>query len=104
MERVSKLNNIINNSFDILISLVKIGVSRGKEEYNMIKKTCDSERIWNGGVTNLKGSGIDDSNEGITDTPYDEEEFEFVEMHGPSTVIYDGLYDDDERDRGEIKK
>jgi len=91
MERVSKLNNIINNSFDILISLVKIGVSRGKEEYNMIKKTCDSERIWNGGVTNLQGSRIDD--EETTDTPYDEE-FEFVEMHGPSTIIYDGLYDD----------
>ena len=100
MERVSKLNNIINNSFDILISLVKIGVSRGKEEYNMIKKTCDSERIWNGGVTNLKGSGIDDSNEGITDTPYDEE-FEFVEMHGPSTIIYDGLYEDRDRKDGE---
>ena len=90
---MSKLNNIINNSFEILISLVKIGVDKSKEEYDMIKKTCDSERIWNGGVTNLKGSGIDDSNEGITDTPYDEE-FEFVEMHGPSTIIYDGLYDD----------
>ena len=90
---MSKLNNIINNSFDILISLVKIGVSRGKEEMELVRKTCDSERIWNGGVTNLKGSGIDDSNEGITDTPYDEE-FEFVEMHGPSTIIYDGLYED----------
>ena len=101
---MSKLNNIINNSFDILISLVKIGVSRGKEEMNLIKKTCDTSegRIWNGGVTNLKGSGIDDSNEGIydetsTDTPYDEE-FEFVEMHGPSTIIYDGLYEDNRKE------
>ena len=97
MERgvMSKLNNIINNSFDILISLVKIGVNRGKEEMNLIKKTCDTSegKIWNGGVTNLKGSGIDDSNEGITDTPYDEE-FEFVEMHGPNNIIYDGLYED----------
>ena len=91
---MSKLNNIINNSFDILISLVKIGVSKGKEEYNMIKKTCDTSegRIWNGGVTNLKGSRMDDEEE-TTKTPYDEE-FEFVEMHGPSTIIYDGLYED----------
>ena len=94
---MSKLNNIINNSFDILISLVKIGVSRGKEEMELVRKTCDSERIWNGGVTNLKGSGIDDSNEGITDTPMDEE-FEFVEMHGPSTIIYDGLYEDNRKE------
>ena len=102
---MSKLNNIINNSFDILISLVKIGVSRGKEEYNMIKKTCDSERIWNGGVTNLKGSGIDDSNEGITETPNDTmDDFEFVEMHGPSTVIYDGLYEEDEDGKGDIRR
>ena len=89
---MSKLNNIINNSFDILISLVKIGVDKSKEEYQMIKKTCDSERIWNGGVTNLKGSRIEDTDE-HTNTPYDEE-FEFVEMHGPSTIIYDGLYED----------
>ena len=104
---MGKLNNIVNNTFDIIISLVGIGVSKGKEEYQLIKKTCDTDRIWNGGVTNLKGSGIDDSNEGITETPNDTmDDFEFVEMHGPSTVIYDGLYDDDERDRdrGEITK
>ena len=86
---MSKLNNIINNSFDILISLVKIGVDRSKEEYDMIKKTCDSERIWNGGVTNLKGSRIDD--EEYTESPMDD--FEFVEMDGPN-IIYDGVYDD----------
>ena len=91
---MSKLNNIINNSFDILISLVKIGVSRGKEEMELVRKTCDTSegRIWNGGVTNLKGSRMDDEEE-TTKTPYDEE-FEFVEMHGPSTIIYDGLYED----------
>ena len=97
---MGKLNNIVNNTFDIIISLVGIGVSKGKEEMELVRKTCDSERIWNGGVTNLKGSGIDDSNEGITDTPYDEE-FEFVEMHGPSTIIYDGLYEDRDRKDGE---
>ena len=89
---MSKLNNIINNSFDILISLVKIGVSKGKEEYNMIKKTCDTSegRIWNGGVTNLKGSRMDDDE--TTESPMDD--FEFVEMHGPNNIIYDGLYED----------
>ena len=97
---MSKLNNIINNSFDILISLVKIGVSRGKEEMELVRKTCDSERIWNGGVTNLKGSGVDDDIEETTKTPYDEE-FEFVEMHGPSTIIYDGLYEDNRDNRKE---
>ena len=102
---MGKLNNIVNNTFDILISLVGIGVGKTKEEYQLIKKTCDTDRIWNGGVTNLKGSRIDDdesSSDEYTESPMDD--FEFVEMHGPSTVIYDGLYDDDERDRGEIKK
>ena len=91
---MSKLNNIINNSFDILISLVKIGVSKGKEEMELVRKTCDTSegRIWNGGVTNLKGSRMDDEEEN-TKTPYDEE-FEFVEMHGPNNIIYDGLYED----------
>lgn len=102
---MGKLNNIVNNTFDIIISLVGIGVSKGKEEYQLIKKTCDTDRIWNGGVTNLKGSGIDDSNEGITETPNDTmDEFEFVEMHGPSTIIYDGLYEDREDDEEDIKK
>ena len=98
---MGKLNNIVNNTFDIIISLVGIGVSKGKEELELVRKTCDTDRIWNGGVTNLKGSGVDDDIEENTKTPYDEtsmDDFEFVEMHGPSTVIYDGLYEDDERD------
>ena len=88
---MKRLDNFVNDLFDILISSVKIGVDKGKEEVDLIKKTCDSERIWQGGVTNLKGSSIDDDEN--TETPYDEE-FEFVEMHGPSKIIYDGLYED----------
>ena len=99
---MKRLDNFVNDLFDILISSVKIGGDVVKEEVDLIKKTCDKDKIWQGGVTNLKGSSIDDSNDGITETPMDD--FEFVEMHGPSTVIYDGLYDDDERDRGDIKK
>jgi len=103
---MGKLNNIVNNTFDILISLVGIGVDKSKEEINLIKKTCDG-KIWNGGVTNLKGSRIDEEMDETTYTPNDTmDDFEFVEMHGPNNIIYDGLYDDDERDRdrGEITK
>ena len=90
---MKRLDNFVNDLFDILISSVKIGVDKGKEELDLIKKTCDvdKDRIWQGGVTNLKGSGIDDDEN--TKTPMDE--FEFVEMHGPSKIIYDGLYDDE---------
>ena len=91
---MKRLDNFVNDLFDILISSVKIGGSVVKEEVELVKKVCnDEDKIWNGGVTNLKGSGIDDSNNGITDTPMDE--FEFVEMHGPSKIIYDGLYEEE---------
>ena len=107
---MGKLNNIVNNTFDILISLVGIGVDKGKEELELVRKTCDTDRIWNGGVTNLKGSRIDEEMDEPPYTPNDTmDDFEFVEMHGPSTIIYDGLYNDREdderdRDRGEITK
>ncbi len=94
---MGKLNNIINNSFDIIISLVGIGVDKGKEELELVKKTCDTDGIWNGGDTFQK--------EEITETPNDTmDEFEFVEMHGPSTVIYDGLYEEDEDGKGDIRR
>ena len=84
---MKRLDNFVNDLFDILISSVKIGGDVVKEEIDLVKKTCDGnkDKIWQGGVTNLKGSSIDDDEN--TKTPYDEE-FEFVEMHGPSTVIY----------------
>ena len=40
---MGKLNNIVNNTFDILISLVGIGVDKSKEEINLINKTCDGQ-------------------------------------------------------------
>ena len=67
-------------------------------QIDLIKKTCDSERIWQGGVTNLKGSRIDEEMDEPPYTPNDEtsmDEFEFVEMHGPSKIIYDGLYEEE---------
>ena len=91
---MKRLDSFVNDLFDILISSVKIGGDVVKEEVDLIKKTCDKDRIWQGGVTNLKGSSIDDDEN--TETPMDD--FEFVEMHGPSKIIYDGLYEE------EIKK
>ena len=72
---MSKLNNIINNSFDILISSVKIGVSYTLDKWNEIKSVYfvesntdkdDKDYIWNGGET----FRIDDDEN--TETPYDD--------------------------------
>ena len=90
---MSKLNNIINNSFDILISSVKIGVSWSSDKWNEIKSVYfvvnDNKKelnevnnyIWNGGSTKINGSRIDDDEN--TETPYDDD-----------NIIYDGVYDD----------
>ena len=72
---VEKINNIINNSFDILISSVKIGVSWSSDKWNEIKSVYfvesntdkdDKDYIWNGGET----FRIDDDEN--TETPYDD--------------------------------
>ena len=79
---VEKINNIINNSFDILISSVKIGVSWSSDKWNEIKSVYfvdvvsneelneDKDYIWNGGSTKINGSRIDDDEN--TETPYDD--------------------------------
>mgnify|MGYP003123421644 CR=1 FL=1 len=72
---VEKINNIINNSFDIIISSVKIGVSYTLDKVNEIKSVYfvesntdkdDKDYIWNGGET----FRIDDDEN--TETPYDD--------------------------------
>ena len=72
---MSKLNNIINNSMDIIISSVKIGVSWSSDKWNEIKSVYfvesnvdkdDKDYIWNGGET----FRIDDDEN--TETPYDD--------------------------------
>ena len=76
---VEKINNIINNSMDIIISSVKIGVSYTLDKVNEIKSVYfvesnidkdDKDYIWNGGET----FRIDDDelNEKNTETPYDD--------------------------------
>lgn len=86
---MSKLNNIINNSFDILISSVKIGVSWSSDKWNEIKSVYfvesnidkdDKDYIWNGGET----FRIDDDelNEKNTETPYDDIEIKMINYDG----------------------
>ena len=76
---IDKLNNIVNNSMDIIISSVKIGVSYTLDKVNEIKSVYfvesntdkdDKDYIWNGGET----FRIDDDelNEKNTETPYDD--------------------------------
>ena len=79
---IDKLNNIINDSMDIIISSVKIGVSWSSDKWNEIKSVYfvdvenkkelneDKNYIWNGGET----FRIDDDelNEKNTETPYDD--------------------------------
>ena len=79
----------MNNIFDIIISLVRIGVSYVKDFILKVMETIESnktierkeENMWNGGVTNGHANGYEIKD--ITDTPYDE-----------TNVIYDGVYDD----------
>ena len=82
---MSKLNNIINNSFDILISSVKIGVSWSSDKWNEIKSVYfvesnidkdDKDYIWNGGET----FRIDDDEN--TETPYDDIEIKMINYDG----------------------
>ena len=82
-------NNIMNDLFDVIISLVRLGGSIIMDKYQEIKSVYfdsmvveDEEEnyIWNGGVTNSIGSRIDDDES--TKTPYDD------------NIIYDGVYDD----------
>ena len=86
---MNKLNNIINNSFDILISSVKIGVSWSSDKWNEIKSVYfvesnidkdDKDYIWNGGET----FRIDDDelNEKNTETPYDDIEIKMINYDG----------------------
>lgn len=85
---MSKLNNIVNNLFDIIISLVKMVGSYSRDIWDsvvVIWKDNDlpqeeEKGIWNGGVTNQGGSRIDDDE--TTPTPMDD------------IITYDGMMDE----------
>ena len=89
---MSKLNNIINNSFDILISSVKIGVSWSSDKWNEIKSVYfvesnidkdDKDYIWNGGET--FGNVDEEMNGESTETPYDDVDI---------VINYDGIMEE----------
>ena len=86
---MNKLNNIINNSFDILISSVKIGVSWSSDKWNEIKSVYfvesnidkdDKDYIWNGGET--FGNVDEEMNGESTETPYDDIEIKMINYDG----------------------
>ena len=86
---MSKLNNIINNSMDIIISSVKIGVSWSSDKWNEIKSVYfvesnidkdDKDYIWNGGET--FGNVDEEMNGESTETPYDDIEIKMINYDG----------------------
>lgn len=97
--RDDKLNNIMNNIFDIIIQSVKIGIHWIEDEVMKIKEAyfdegsknneIEGSGIWNGGNTISKSSndnGIEIQD--ITDTPYD------VSRDSVSEVMYDGIMEE----------
>jgi len=95
----NKLNNIMNNIFDIIIQSVKIGIHWIEDEVMKIKEAyfdegsmndeIEGSGIWNGGNTISKSSndnGIEIKD--ITDTPYD------VSRDSVSEVMYDGIMEE----------
>jgi len=93
----NKLNNIMNNIFDIIIQSVKIGIHWIQDEVMKIKEAyfdegsmnneIEGSGIWNGGNTISKSdNGIEIQD--ITDTPYD------VSRDSVSEVMYDGIMEE----------
>ena len=86
----NRMNNIVNNLMDILISSVKMVGSYGRDLWDSVSPIWkddhlsppnneDGDGIWNGGVTN-KRDYYDE--EETTTTPYDD------------IIMYDGMMED----------
>lgn len=101
-----RLNNIMNNLFDLLILSVKIGVSWlmdkwievksvyfvGKETIEEVNTVVELDGIWNGGTTISKSNKENTDGvilNGVEDVPS-------ISPKSPNDngVIYDGVYDD----------
>mgnify|MGYP003110552191 FL=1 len=86
---MSKLNNIVNNLMDIIISLVRMVGSYGRDvwdsvsiiwkENHLTPPKQEDDYIWNGGET----FRIDDESDENTPTPYDD-----------VVIKYDGIMDE----------
>ena len=94
---MNRLNRIMNNLFDLIIILVKIGVSYMIELWENLSWIWKEDiphhlqeevEMWNGGSTGRENKDEVIYADGITDTPIDD------------NVIYDGMMGDIQDDNG----
>ena len=99
---MSKLNVIMNNLMDILLIGGKLIISYIRDGWSWIAllwkddhlspMKAEDDFIWNGGVTNERGSRINDTQEDNT-LVYDEYTID-------GNIIYDGILGDVDDDNG----
>tara|TARA_Y100001937_G_C7049698_1_gene298475 strand:- start:417 stop:698 length:282 start_codon:yes stop_codon:yes gene_type:complete len=93
---MSRMNNILNNIFDIMVIGGKLIIDRLIEFWNNISylwyEEVEKKEMWNGGRTFLEHDYFDESEK--TTTPYDEGFGENNLINKEGNIIYDGVYDD----------
>ena len=97
---MSKWKSIADNLFDMMVIGGKLLISYIRDGWSWIALLWkddhltplrgDDDGVWNGGVTNLKGSGINDTQEDNT-LVYDEYTID-------GNIIYDGVMGEIEED------
>lgn len=97
---MSKWKSIADNLFDMMVIGGKLLISYIRDTWSYVALLWkddhltplrgDDDGVWNGGVTNLKGSGINDTEESNT-LVYDEYTID-------GNIIYDGVMGEIEED------
>lgn len=97
---MSKWKSIADNLFDMMVIGGKLLISYIRDTWSYVALLWkddhltplrgDDDGVWNGGVTNLKGSGINDTEESNT-LVYDEYGID-------GNIIYDGVMGEIEED------
>ena len=97
---MSKWKSIADNLFDMMVIGGKLLISYIRDTWSYVALLWkddhltplrgDDDGVWNGGVTNLKGSGINDTQEDNT-LVYDEYTID-------GNIIYDGVMGEIEED------
>ena len=97
---MSKWKSIADNLFDMMVIGGKLLISYIRDGWSYVALLWkddhltplrgDDDGVWNGGVTNLKGSGINDTQEDNT-LVYDEYTID-------GNIIYDGVMGEIEED------
>ena len=97
---MSKWKSIADNLFDMMVIGGKLLISYIRDGWSYVALLWkddhltplrgDDDGVWNGGVTNLKGSGINDTEESNT-LVYDEYTID-------GNIIYDGVMGEIEED------